>query len=229
MLYFAPWKVVLIFILTLAGILYTAPNFISKDKLASIPTWLPHQQINLGLDLRGGSYLLLQVDSKAVTQDRLQSLINDVRRVLREQKALYTGLSISGDSVTVRITKPEEVEKSVEAIRELSTLVSTGAMTSMGQRDLEVSSSASLITITLTEAAKIARIQSAVVQSIEIVRRRVDELGTTEPVIVQQGADRILVQVPGLADPERLIDLLGKTAKLGMLASLSLEMKLGAV
>jgi preprotein translocase subunit SecD len=214
MLYFAPWKVALIFILTLAGILYTAPNFVPKDKLESVPTWLPHQQINLGLDLRGGSYLLLEVDSKAVAHDRLQSLINDVRRVLREQKALYTGLSISGDSVTVRITKPEDVEKSVEAIRSLSTMVNTGSMTNLAQRDLEVSSTASLITVSLTEAAKIARIQSAVTQSIEIVRRRVDELGTTEPVIQQQGPNRILVQVPGLSDPKRLKDLLGKTAKL---------------
>jgi len=215
MLYFAPWKIVLIFILTLAGIAYTVPNFIPKEKLEAVPTWLPHQQVNLGLDLRGGSYLLLEVDSKAVLHDRLQTLVGDVRRALREQRLQYTGLGISGESVTVRMSKPEDVEKAAEAIRGLSSLVNTGSMMmGVAQRDIEVRSSASLITVNVTETAVFARIQSAVQQSIEIVRRRVDELGTTEPAIQQQGTNRILVQVPGLSDPARLKDLLGKTAKL---------------
>jgi len=215
MLYFANWKIVLIFILTLAGIAYTVPNFIPEEELEGVPTWLPHQQVNLGLDLRGGSYLLLEVDSKAVLQGRLQGLVGDVRRVLREQRLQYTGLGISGESVTVRMSRPEDVEKAEEAIRDLSTFVSTGSMMmGVAQRDIEVRSSASLITVNVTEAAAFARIQSAVKQSIEIVRRRVDELGTTEPAIQQQGTNRILVQVPGLSDPARLKDLLGKTAKL---------------
>lgn len=215
MLHFERWKIFLVLFLSLAGFAYTAPNFFPKDSLNGLPSFLPHKQINLGLDLRGGSYLLLEVDVASVSRDRLQSLTNDIRRVLRSSQVLYTGLGVKGDSITVRITRPEDVDKAAEAIRGLSSVVAGNLMTGgLPQRDIEVSVSGGLVTVTATEAAKLAREQSAVQQSMEIVRRRIDELGTTEPVIQQQGADRILVQVPGLDDPQRLKALLGQTAKL---------------
>ncbi len=215
MLHFERWKIALIALLTLAGIVFTAPNFLPKGALDGLPSFVPHKQINLGLDLRGGSYLLLQVDTKSVTHDRLQQLVNDVRKALREETVLYTGLGINGESVTVRVTKADDLEKAAKAIRDLSTVITANLLSGgLPDRDLAVSTSGSLITVTLTETAKVARAQSAIQQSMEIVRRRIDELGTTEPVIQQQGADRILVQVPGLDDPQRLKDLLGQTAKL---------------
>jgi protein-export membrane protein SecD len=215
MLHFERWKIVLIAILTLAGVLYTAPNFLPKSMLDEVPSYLPHKQINLGLDLRGGSYLLLQVDTASVNRDRLQALSNDVRRVLRGAQVNYTGLGVNGDSVTVRITKPEDMDKSVAAVKGLSSMLAANLLSGgMPSRDLDVTTSGTLITVTATDAAKLARAQSAIQQSMEIVRRRIDELGTTEPVIQQQGADRILVQVPGLSDPSRLKALLGQTAKM---------------
>ena len=214
MLHFDRWKIVLILVLCFAGLAYSAPNFISKPSLQGVPDWLPHQQINLGLDLRGGSYLLLAVDTNSIVRDRQQGLINDVRNALRNERIAYTGLGLQGEGVTVRITKPEDVNTAEKAIQGLSTIVSGNSFSTLPERDLAVVTRERQITVTLTEAEKIARTQSAVQQSIEIVRRRIDELGTTEPVIQQQGVDRILVQVPGLDDPQRLKELLGQTAKM---------------
>jgi protein-export membrane protein SecD len=215
MLHFERWKIVLILLVTLLGIAFTAPNFVPKSALASLPSFLPHKQVNLGLDLRGGSYLLLQVETDSVNKDRLQAQVNEVRRELLDEKIRYSGLGVKGDAITVRITNNEDREKAIKAIEGLSNVVSSNLLTGgLGQRDIAVTNSGNLITVTNTEASIQARAQSAIQQSMEIVRRRIDEMGTTEPVIQQQGTDRILVQVPGLNDPQRLIDLLGQTAKL---------------
>ena len=215
MLHFERWKIVLIALLTLAGVLFTAPNFLPKEALTGVPSYLPHKQINLGLDLRGGSYLLLQVETAGLNKDRLQTQVNDVRRVLRDEKLLYTGLGVKGETVTVRITNAEDVARATKAIEGLANTVSGSLLSgNIGLKDITVTASGNLITIQNTEAAIQARAQSAIQQSMEIVRRRVDEMGTTEPVIQQQGSDRILVQVPGLDDPQRLIAILGQTAKM---------------
>ena len=215
MLYFERWKIVMITLLVLAGVLFTAPNFFSKESLTSVPSFRPHKQVNLGLDLRGGSYLLLQVETEGLNKDRLQTQVNDVRRVLRDDKILYTGLGVKGEVITVRITNAEDIAKATKSIEGLASSVSGNLLTgNMGQKDITVTTSDNLITIANTDAAILARTQSAIQQSMEIVRRRVDEMGTTEPVIQQQGTDRILVQVPGLSDPQRLIAILGQTAKM---------------
>jgi len=175
---------------------------------------LPNQQINLGLDLRGGSYMLLEVDTSALMQDRLQSLLNDVRVALRNERILYTGLGIRNSEVAVRITQADDVERARRAVDAVGTTVSGNVFSAVPERDIAVRVSGQEILVSLTEVAVIARTQSAVQQSIEIVRRRIDELGTTEPVIQQQGVSRILVQVPGLDDPQRLKELLGQTAQM---------------
>ncbi len=220
MLRFEPWKIILIALVSLAGFIYTAPNFFSEEQLADLPGWVPQRQIVLGLDLQGGSYLLLEVDTAAVRTERLENLRADVRSTLRDGELEgglvgFTGLGISQGSVVVRIRKPEDETRALEALRGLSSQVSTNLFTGAAEQDLDVSlGDGGKITLTPTEAAQKARAISVVEQSIEIVRRRVDELGTTEPSIQRQGDSRIIVEVPGLDDPQRLIDLLGKTAKL---------------
>ena len=214
MLHFERWKITLIVLLCVAGLAYSAPNFVPRASIEGIPGWLPNQQINLGLDLRGGSYMLLEVDTSSLIQDRLQSLVNDVRAALRSERILYTGLGIRNSEVTVRITQPGDVQKAREAIDGVGTTIAGNAFSALPERDIAVSVEGQNIRIVLTEPAIVARTQSAVQQSIEIVRRRIDELGTTEPVIQQQGTSRILVQVPGLDDPQRLKELLGQTAKM---------------
>ncbi|MAM93663.1 protein translocase subunit SecD [Parvibaculum sp.] len=214
MLHFDRWKIVLIYILCIAGLVYTAPNFVPKSQLEDIPGWLPNQQINLGLDLRGGSYLLLGLETDALVRERLQDLVGEVRSTLRDEGIPYTGLGIHGGNVVVNITNAGDAEKAEEAIEALSSIVSGNQFSTLPERDLLIEAEGQTISISLSDAAKRARVQSAVQQSIEIVRRRIDELGTTEPVIQQQGLDRILVQVPGLDDPAQLKALLGKTAKM---------------
>ncbi|MBO6903770.1 MAG: protein translocase subunit SecD, partial [Parvibaculum sp.] len=214
MLYFERWKIVLIVMLCLAGIVYSAPNFISKSSLEDVPGWLPHKQINLGLDLRGGSYMLLGLDTGSLEKTRLQDLVGEVRDALRDERIPYTGLGIQGDSVVVNVTRAEDVEKAEAAIDDLATMIAANQFSALPESDLSVAVDGQRINVTVTEAAKLQRVQAAVEQSIEIVRRRIDELGTTEPVIQRQGADRILVQVPGLEDPQQLKELLGKTAKM---------------
>lgn len=215
MLHFPRWKVILILIISVVGILYALPNLFPKDDLKNVPEWLPHKQINLGLDLQGGSHLLLQVDTKAVIEERVKAIRGDVRQALRDARIGYTKLRAQDKTVRVQIRQPAQYEEAFEELSELSQFLEGGLFTAGTVRDLDVVKEANnTIALTLTEEAIVQRITSAVTQSIEIIRRRIDQLGTTEPIIQRQGQDRVLVQVPGLQDPKRLKELIGKTAQL---------------
>ena len=212
MLFFSRWKVAVI--LLTAGIicLFAVPNFFSENTLRNWPSWA-QRHIVLGLDLQGGSSLLLEVDVNAVRKDKLQAISDDVLRILRQNRIQFTGRAIKGNSVEVRITRDSDVENAVGKLRELSQPVSS-VMGSTGQRSVDISESGGLITLTPTEPALVERVRQTVDQSIQIIERRVNELGLVEPIIQRQGASRILVQVPGLQDPSRLKEIIGKTAKL---------------
>src|SRR5258708_35311630 len=212
MLYFTRWKALAIILTTLFVCLCAVPNFFSEARVKTWPLWA-QRHIVLGLDLQGGSYLLLEVDSSYVKKEKLDQVRDDVRRVLRENKIGYTGLASRADYVEVRV-KESDAQTALAKLRELSQPLG-GLLGSSGQRSLEVSAAGGgLIRLTVPQAAITERIRQAVEQSIQIVERRVNELGTVEPLIQRQGVDRILVQVPGLQDPTRLKELLGKTAKL---------------
>jgi len=216
MLYFARWKITLIGLVCLAGIAFTMPNFFSQDSLTDLPDWLPHKQINLGLDLQGGSHLLLEVEVDALIQERLETLVDSVRIELREQRIGYRGLGVDRGAVALQVRNPEDLPRALDEIRSLASPVAADPVTGVGGgSDIEVEAlDDSRIAVTLTEEGILERQQSALEQSVEIIRRRIDELGTREPTIQRQGTDRVLVQVPGLQDPERLKEILGKTAKM---------------
>jgi len=216
MLYFAPWKVTLVALLCVLGLAFTMPNFLSKEAARGLPDWLPHKQVNLGLDLQGGSHLLLEVEAEVVVKERLDTLVDSVRPALRGKRIGYRDLGERNNAVTVTIRDPGQMGLAVEEIQKLAVPVQGNTVIGVaGGRDLEVEVvNGNQIIITLTEAAIRERRSSAIKQSIEIVRRRIDELGTREPTIQRQGDERILVQVPGLQDPERLKAILGKTAKM---------------
>ena len=219
MLYFAPWKVTLVVVLCLAGLIFTIPNFLSKQTAEGLPDWLPHKQVNLGLDLQGGSHLLLEVEAGVVVRERLVALEQSIREALRPTKTrkriFYRDLGVRGNAVNLTIRRPEQVDLAVAEIKQLSVPVQGNISGVPGARDIEISvENGNRISVTLTEEAILERRRKAIEQSIEIVRRRIDELGTREPTIQRQGDDRILVQVPGLQDPERLKAILGKTAKM---------------
>src|SRR3954469_14075074 len=202
MLYFANWKVILICAVCAAGVVLSIPNLFTEQQLAGLPSWVPRNQVALGLDLRGGSYLLLEVDVAAAERERLNSVEETVRNALRDAKIGYTALSNQGNAVTFTIRDPAQIAAARQGLAKLD-------------NDLAVEIAADGAgTIRYRQAALDARRQQAVAQSIEIIRRRIDETGTKEPTIQRQGQDRILVQLPGVDNPEHVKALLGRTAKL---------------
>ncbi|MCP5365717.1 MAG: protein translocase subunit SecD [Hyphomicrobiales bacterium] len=202
MVRFANWKAVVVVLLCLVGAGFAAPNLLSQQFADSLPDWLPHRQISLGLDLQGGSHLLLEVETDSVVSEQLESIVDAARDVLREERIRYSGLKVQGHAAVVSILDADVVERARKLLSDVDPATSIDA--GEGGR----------LTITLSERALTERRASAVQQSIEIIRRRIDETGVREPTIQRQGADRILVQLPGVGDPERIKALIGKTAKM---------------
>ena len=213
MLHFSRFKTAAILLTVLFVCLATVPNFFSERTFDSLPKWA-QRHIVLGLDLQGGSHILLEVDSNAVRKEKTEALRDDVRRVLRDARIGYSGLAVRGDSVEVRIREGFDPQQALAKLQELSQPLG-GLIGGTGERTVNITDEGGgLIRLRVTQAAMNERIRQSVDQSIQIIERRVNELGTVEPSIQRQGVDRILVQVPGLQDPARLKELLGKTAKM---------------
>lgn len=215
MLYFSRWKTISIWAIVAIGTLFAMPNVLPQSWLSAMPDWAPKRPMTLGLDLQGGSHILLQIDRQDLADERLEATRDEIRTSLRDARIGYTGLSGSGDSVQVRIRDAGEVEAARTALAGLlepvaSSLFGAGTVTELALSEPEPG----VLRYTLTEEGLDYRMGAALTQSIEVVGRRVNELGTTEPIIQRQGDDRILVQVPGLQDPQRLKEILGQTAKL---------------
>jgi len=205
MVYLERWKVVLIAVICAIGVLYSIPNLMSKDDRAWLqahtPSFFPNQSVNLGLDLRGGSHLLLEVSTDVVIEEHMQMVVDQTRSTLRTAKIGYTELSYADGAVHVTLKDPAQFEDAGKVLDDMDS-------------ELDVSSQDGAYSLTMKEAKVLERKRSAMDQSIEIVRRRIDETGTREPSIQRQGDERILVQLPGIDDPERIKNLLGQTAKL---------------
>jgi preprotein translocase subunit SecD len=214
MLYFSRWKATAILLTTLLVCVCAVPNFFADQTVQSWPKWAQRHLV-LGLDLQGGSHILLEVDTNAVRKEKLDTLRDDVRRVVRDNRLGSPGAAtIRGNSVEFRVREGIDPQLALAKLRELSQPLG-GIMSATGQRSVDVVDGGNgLIRLTPTEPSIVERIRQAVDQSVQIVEKRVNELGTVEPSIQRQGVDRILVQVPGLQDPSRLKELLGKTAKL---------------
>jgi preprotein translocase subunit SecD len=212
MLYFARWKVLAIIGVILVSVLLSLPNLMPRS---AIPSWLPARQVSLGLDLRGGSYLLLEVDLAAVVKERLEGLADGARTRLRQGNIGYLNLQSdpANNRLSLKLRDTGQTQAALTALRELANPVTLGGGATAP--DVELASTPDgTITATLSEAALRARAGGAVEQSIEIVRRRIDETGVAEALIARQGANRILVQLPGVEDPQRIKDLLGRTARM---------------
>ena len=214
MLDFPPWKVWTIALVALLGVLFAVPNFFPESVVKTWPSGLPRNQLSLGLDLRGGSHLMLEAATEDVRKTKLEALEDTVRGELRDATGgavAFSDLSTTGGRLSVTITDPAALDRAVEALRKLSQPM--GGLT--GQRDLDVSVvDGNRIVMTETDAGLAKAIDDAMAQAVEVIRKRIDELGTREPSITRQGDNRIVVQVPGLQNPAALKDLLGKTAKL---------------
>ncbi len=231
------WKRIIIIGLVVLGISYAVPNGfyerveLHNDALLEIetlgstpereadvsawPRWLPSGLVNLGLDLRGGAHLLAEVHVEDVYVARMDGLWPEVRDILREARS-EVGTIRRQDSppgeLWVKISQPEGMARALELVRTLAQPVPT--LTGVGSNDIEVAGQNGVIIVNLSEAEKIATNNRTILQSLEIIRRRVDEVGTREPTIQRQGERRILIQVPGLGSAEELKALIGTTAKL---------------
>jgi preprotein translocase subunit SecD len=236
----ALWKRILILLICAWGILAAVPNLFyaqvehhndaaaaieaaggtsTPEQAAALAEWpgfLPSALMNLGLDLRGGAHLLAEVRVEDVYKSRIDALWPEVREALlaiRDQVGNVRELPSADKSVLrVAISKPEGMAAGLEAVRALGG--SVVSLTGIGQSTLDVAADGDEIVIQLSEAEKQATDERTIQQSLEIIRRRVDEAGTREPTIQRQGEDRILIQVPGIGSAQELKELIGKTAKL---------------
>jgi len=232
------WKTILIWGICAAGLLFALPNlFYTKveqhndalravelaggatpDQDAAIaqwPNWLPSGLVNLGLDLRGGAHLLAEVQVADVYKDRIDGLWPDVRDALRSERDAIGNVRREPSDpgvLKVKIGNPANMARAVELVRALAQPVVT--LTGVGQTDIEVAGAGDIITVQLSEAERAATDSRTIQQSLEIIRRRVDEVGTREPTIQRQGTDRILIQVPGIGSAAELKALIGTTARL---------------
>jgi len=214
MLQISTWSRVLTALIVVAGILLALPNALPGWVVAKMPRWLPTSSVSLGLDLQGGSYLLLEVGVDQVYKDKIESLVGDVRVAMRKARIGYTNLTAGADSVSFRVLDPARYNDAKALLAGLNPVVG-GSLLAAGGRNYELTEpGGSALVMKMTDAFKAETKTTTVNESIEVVRRRIDKLGTREPTIERQGEDRILVQVPGLSDPSRLIHDLGQTGKM---------------
>jgi SecD/SecF fusion protein len=206
MLHFSRMKAVLILGACLFGMLLAVPNFL---KPGTLPAWVPQPRVNLGLDLQGGSYLLLEVDMKTVLKERLIDLRSQVRQALMQAHVPHSGLTVRDQGVSVQLPSEVDVATARKALADV-----IGNRTAANTPLLIANVDGTLLTLTLSPAALTDMASKAVEQSVSIVRRRIDETGVNEPVVARQGRDRIIVELPGVSDPDRIKRLLGSTAKM---------------
>lgn len=204
MLHFTRLKAGMILCVCFIGILLSIPSFTPDDRL---PTWYPHQRVNLGLDLQGGSYLLLELDRAALFGERLESVREQAATALKKA-GIAASTTVSGGRILLDVASPDR------ATKVLTDSVAEFGESSAGHPAIDLRRLPRGLEISYTEAGRAKLLSNAVEQSIAIVRRRIDETGTKEPMVAKQGAGRILVELPGVNDPGRLRTLLGSTAKM---------------
>ncbi|WP_425099081.1 protein translocase subunit SecD [Tropicibacter sp. S64] len=237
MLQIETWKRVLIWAVLALGIVLSLPNaFYTRveqhnDAVAAIekgadteenqglaaqwPDFLPSGLVNLGLDLRGGAHLLAEVKVADVYAARMEALWPDVRDVLRPERETVGTIRLlpsEPGELRVRISEPAGMPRALELVRGLAQPVVS--LTGAGSTDIQVRAEGDQIVVTLSEAEQLATDERTMQQSLEIIRRRIDEVGTREPTIQRQGEDRILIQVPGIGSAQELKDIIGTTAQL---------------
>jgi SecD/SecF fusion protein len=193
----------------LFGILTALPNVLPPRVLAAMPNFLPKDKVTLGLDLRGGSHLVLEVDSSGLVREHIQGLLGQARQQLRREK-IPMSLRRTDTAVYVTLNNVADSNRALPLLRQLANPIGT-----MGATDIEFSRpSSTQIVMSMNREGVRDRVNAATEQSLEIIRRRIDQIGVAEPTIQRAGADRIVVQLPGVQDPTRIRELLGSTAKL---------------
>jgi SecD/SecF fusion protein len=209
----SPWKVASYLLVIIIGLLVALPNVLSDKTLSQWPSFLPSHKVSLGLDLRGGSHLVLEVDRPSLENEWLQSLTQEARTSLREASIETRSITRQSGSVVVTVAEPARRDAARDILAKLSSPVATGLGAGSAELDITIRG-ADAILVAPSQAGISYRMSNAVDQSLEIIRQRVDQVGVAEPTIQRVGADRVLVQLPGEQDPSNLRALLGSTAKM---------------
>ena len=191
-MYFSRWRIITVIAAIVLGMLVALPNVVSRDTLAKLPGWVPTRQVNLGLDLRGGAYLLLQIDTDTLNKERLETALDSARGALRTAKIPFTNAEVEGNAIHIVLRDPAQTPDARAALAKLDT-AQGGAPSTL---DISTNGPGDIKVVT-TDAALRDQASNALKQSIEIVRRRVDPDGVKNPQISQQPPDRILVELPG--------------------------------
>jgi len=208
------WKIAIYLTILLFGVLTALPNMLTPTQLEKLPDWFPKKKVTLGLDLRGGSQIVLEIDTQSLIQKRLEDISTETRELLRDGKIPIQTITTSSDSIIISSTDIASAESILDVLKKLN---NDSPHVGSGQAgpDLNIKiTDSTKVRLSLSETYTTALIKSAVDQSLEIVRRRIDQIGVSEPTIQRVGVDRILVQLPGLQDPSHLRELLGSTAKM---------------
>ncbi|MEM8800076.1 MAG: protein translocase subunit SecD [Pseudomonadota bacterium] len=225
MLDFPRWKILFILLVCAFGLVSAMPNAFGPSYARAVPSWLPSQTINLGLDLQGGAHILLSVDRASIVQQQVEALDDSVREQLRAardpdgRRIRLTGRArVQGDRVTFTLADPSQLAIIRPLLDEIPQPIGNDPLTGAPglERTVTISTvdATGEVTLALNPAGIDERVSFAVQQSIEVVRRRIDETGTREPTIQRQGEDRILVQVPGADNAQQIKEIIQTTAKL---------------
>ena len=201
---------------TLLGLLFAFPNAVPENARGALPEFLRNSTLNLGLDLRGGSHLLLEIDTATLRRQKLENVADSMGSALREvrPRIQYSGRGVVGETARIRLLNPSDAERAMTALAAIANPIQTSAF-GTGVPDIEFTQGAEgLIEARVTTEALRQLARQAVGQSIEIIRRRVDPTGVNEVTITRQGDDRIIVQAPGQSDPTELRSRIGQTARL---------------
>ena len=214
MLHYSRWKTLAIIGSVLLAIVLTLPNILPASVIEKLKPY-NLKPITLGLDLQGGSNVLFEIDRSDLKGKLTQQITGDIRASLREAKIGYNGINRNNNGVTVRITKPEDIERAQTELKKLQQPVTTGLLGSGTAINLfDLSQQDQQFTMTFSEVGVDAKIAAAVPQIIEIMQKRLNGVGIAEITIQQQGKDRIVFQIPGVQDPDKILKLIGTTAKL---------------
>jgi protein-export membrane protein SecD len=204
MMNFSKWKITVILGIVLLGIVFCAPNLFPRDEVDAWPNWLPKTVISLGLDLQGGSHLLYEVDMAGLVKERQETAVDEIRTKLTSgpTRIGYLNLGVANGDVTLKLRDASQINAARPLLKE-----------AVGDMDLTIADDGQ-VTASYSDAT-LKQLKSQVIeQAIEVVRKRIDATGTKEPTIIREGEDRIVVQLPGVKDPQRIKDIIGTTAKM---------------
>ncbi len=218
MLYIATWKKITIIFMMIVGILFALPNALNDGQRNALPSQLPSDTVNLGLDLQGGAHVLVEAEMDPVFDARIELLAQEMREKLRDAGNIRRSRPvIDGYAVTMRVTNPEDMASAREAFGEIPTLLQSAALTGIGTTDIQITENPETraFTLTLTEGARDEITEQTILRSLEVVRRRIDPDGIKEASVTRQGVDRILIQVPGAGSAEEIVKILEDPAVLG--------------